>query len=55
MTIMPLELVFGLHPENFLGRLLQRILIVFTALMPGLFGYQLFSPRKKNGRRSTVE
>jgi 2-polyprenyl-3-methyl-5-hydroxy-6-metoxy-1,4-benzoquinol methylase len=47
MTIIPMELVLGLHPQSFLGRLLQRILIVFTALMPGLFGYQSFLTAQK--------
>jgi 2-polyprenyl-3-methyl-5-hydroxy-6-metoxy-1,4-benzoquinol methylase len=42
MTIMPLELVQGLRPDGLLMRIMQRILIVCTALMPGLFGYQSF-------------
>lgn len=42
MTIMPLELVLGLRPEHPVMRLIQRLLILSTALMPGLFGYQIF-------------
>ena len=42
MTIMPLELALGLHPDGLLMRIIQRILIVCTALLPGLFGYQTF-------------
>ena len=42
MTIMPLELVLGIRPENFLMRVIQRLLIFFTALAPGLLGYQTF-------------
>jgi 2-polyprenyl-3-methyl-5-hydroxy-6-metoxy-1,4-benzoquinol methylase len=42
MTIMPLELVLGLRPDHWLMRIIQKLLILFTALMPGLFGYQTF-------------
>jgi len=42
MTIMPLELVLGLRPDHFLMRIIQKLLILATALMPGLFGYQTF-------------
>jgi 2-polyprenyl-3-methyl-5-hydroxy-6-metoxy-1,4-benzoquinol methylase len=47
MTIMPLELVLGWRPEHFLMRLVQRFLILCTALMPGLFGYQIFLTAQK--------
>lgn len=47
MTIMPLELVLGLHPEEFLMRMVQRVLIFCTALLPGLFGYQIFLTAQK--------
>jgi len=40
MTVMPIELVFGLSAENPLMRVLNRVLAFLTALMPGLFGYQ---------------
>ena len=42
MTIMPLELVLGLHPEHFLMRIIQRLAILCTAIAPGLLGYQSF-------------
>ncbi len=47
MTIMPLELVLGVRPDHFVMRLIQRILILCTALMPGLFGYQIFLTAQK--------
>jgi 2-polyprenyl-3-methyl-5-hydroxy-6-metoxy-1,4-benzoquinol methylase len=50
MTIMPLELVLGLRPESRLMRLIQRFLIICTALMPGLFGYQIFLTAQKEQR-----
>jgi 2-polyprenyl-3-methyl-5-hydroxy-6-metoxy-1,4-benzoquinol methylase len=53
MTIMPLELVLGLRPDHPVMRVIQRILIVCTALMPGLFGYQTFLSAQKE--RSTPQ
>jgi 2-polyprenyl-3-methyl-5-hydroxy-6-metoxy-1,4-benzoquinol methylase len=50
MTIMPLELVLGLRPEHFLMRIVQAFLIICTALMPGLFGYQIFLTAQKERR-----
>jgi len=47
MTIMPLELVLGLRPESFVMRMVQRFLILCTALLPGLFGYQTFLSAQK--------
>jgi 2-polyprenyl-3-methyl-5-hydroxy-6-metoxy-1,4-benzoquinol methylase len=47
MTIMPLELVLGLRPDHFLMRIIRRLLILCTALMPGLFGYQTFLIARK--------
>jgi len=41
LTVMPLELIFGLSPENFLMKLINRTLAILTKLMPGLFGYQI--------------
>jgi hypothetical protein len=47
-TVIPLELVFGLPPENLLMKLLNRTLAAITWLMPGLFGYQvMFLARSK--------
>lgn len=40
MTIIPLEVVLG--SPRFLVQLLHFVLILLTALMPGLFGYQTF-------------
>ena len=52
MTVMPVELVFGLPAENPLMKLLNRVLAFLTALMPGLLGYQcVFIARSK---RKTV-
>ena len=42
MTIMPLELALGLRPDGLVMKIIQRVLILCTALMPGLFGYQTF-------------
>jgi 2-polyprenyl-3-methyl-5-hydroxy-6-metoxy-1,4-benzoquinol methylase len=39
-TVMPIELVLGLSPGNPLMRILNAILLLFTRLFPGLFGYQ---------------
>jgi len=39
-TVMPLELVLGLDPDNLLMRCINAVLGVFTALFPGLLGYQ---------------
>ena len=49
MTVMPIELVIGLSPQNPLMRLLNSVLAFFTTLMPGLLGYQcIFVARAKN-------
>ncbi len=47
MTIMPLELALGMRPDSFFMRILQRFLILCTAIMPGLFGYQIFLTAQK--------
>jgi 2-polyprenyl-3-methyl-5-hydroxy-6-metoxy-1,4-benzoquinol methylase len=41
VTVMPLELVFGLSPDNFLMRMINRALGPITRLLPGLLGYQI--------------
>ncbi len=47
LTVIPLELILSLSPDNFLLRVLNRILAFATWMMPGLFGYQImFSARK---------
>jgi 2-polyprenyl-3-methyl-5-hydroxy-6-metoxy-1,4-benzoquinol methylase len=39
-TVMPLEFVLDLPRENVLMRAMYRVLAFFTALLPGLLGYQ---------------
>jgi glycosyltransferase involved in cell wall biosynthesis len=41
LTVMPLELVFGMDPENPLMRLLNRSLVLITRVLPSLLGYQI--------------
>jgi len=41
ITVMPLEIVLGLSPENWLMRVITGSLLVLTRLLPGLFGYQI--------------
>ena len=41
MTAMPLELVFGISPDRFLMRLVNRAMALAARLLPGLFGYQI--------------
>ena len=41
MTVMPMELILGLSPANFLMRAINGFLAVLTALFPGLLGYQI--------------
>jgi 2-polyprenyl-3-methyl-5-hydroxy-6-metoxy-1,4-benzoquinol methylase len=49
LTVMPLELVFGWSPDSLLGKTVNRVLAGLTALMPGLFGYQvMFVARPKS-------
>jgi len=40
VTVMPLELILGLSPSNPLMRAMTTILAGFTAIFPGLLGYQ---------------
>lgn len=40
-TVMPVELVLGLSPASLLMRVISLLLRAATALMPGLFGYQI--------------
>lgn len=47
MTIMPVELVFGLDAQNPLMRLINVTLRGFTRLLPGLLGYQVILVAKK--------
>jgi glycosyltransferase involved in cell wall biosynthesis len=41
MTVIPIELAFGLSPSNPFMVFCNRILGVVTKLLPGLFGYQI--------------
>jgi 2-polyprenyl-3-methyl-5-hydroxy-6-metoxy-1,4-benzoquinol methylase len=48
LTVMPVELAFGWSPDSLLGKTINRMLAGVTALMPGLFGYQvMFVARTK--------
>jgi 2-polyprenyl-3-methyl-5-hydroxy-6-metoxy-1,4-benzoquinol methylase len=48
LTVMPLELVIGLAPENKLMRAITETLALFTAIFPGLLGYQvMFLARRR--------
>lgn len=40
-TVMPVELVLGLHPASAAMKSISVLLWAVTALMPGLFGYQM--------------
>jgi len=49
LTVMPLELAFGWSPDSLLGKTVTRLVAGLTALMPGLFGYQvMFVARPKS-------
>jgi len=51
MSVMPLELAFGLPANNPLMVVINRILAVLTQLMPGLLGYQcIFVARRRNSQ-----
>jgi 2-polyprenyl-3-methyl-5-hydroxy-6-metoxy-1,4-benzoquinol methylase len=41
LTLIPVELAFGMPHTNWLMLLLNRMLAVLTAVFPGLFGYQI--------------
>ena len=41
LTVMPVELILGLSPTNFLMRAINGFLAALTAWLPGLFGYQI--------------
>ncbi|HJZ97149.1 MAG TPA: glycosyltransferase [Candidatus Solibacter sp.] len=41
VTVIPLELILGLAPNNPILRLMNSVLAVFTAMFPGMLGYQL--------------
>jgi 2-polyprenyl-3-methyl-5-hydroxy-6-metoxy-1,4-benzoquinol methylase len=49
MTVIPLELILGLAPQNPVMRFLTRFLAFWTSLLPGLLGYQaVFVARRKS-------
>jgi hypothetical protein len=39
-TVIPVELILGLKPENAVARFAASLLAVATAILPGLLGYQ---------------
>ncbi len=47
-TVMPIELVLNLSPENLLLRFCNRLLALFTKLLPGLLGYQIVLVARKS-------
>jgi hypothetical protein len=52
-TVIPLERVVNLSPDNLVMRALNAILAGVTRLAPGLFGYQImFVARRGNPGRS---
>ncbi len=40
-TVIPIELILGLSPENVILKILNRLLAFATSWMPGLLGYQV--------------
>lgn len=40
-TVMPIELVLNLSPHNLVLRFCNRLLALFTRMLPGLLGYQI--------------
>ena len=42
MTVIPLEVIFGLAPTNPIMRVMHAAVILLTRMLPGLFGYQSF-------------
>ena len=53
-TVMPLELVLGLSPNNWLMKSINLTLAVLTRILPGLLGYQtVFLARKAPGGTSS--
>jgi 2-polyprenyl-3-methyl-5-hydroxy-6-metoxy-1,4-benzoquinol methylase len=49
MTVIPLELVLGLRADNPLMRLITTTLAIFTAVFPGLLGYQIMYLARPRG------
>ncbi len=47
-TVMPIELVLNLSPENFLLKFSNRLLGLITRVLPGLFGYQVVLMARKS-------
>ena len=49
LTVMPVELALGWSTDGLLGKTVNRLLAALTALLPGLFGYQvMFVARAKS-------
>ena len=49
-TVMPVELALGTDADNPLMRLINRVLRLFTALLPGLLGYQIIMVARPQAR-----
>lgn len=55
-TVMPVELVLGLHPDGWTMRTIGRTLAVLTSVFPRLLGYQLlYSVRSTVPRKAPAE
>jgi glycosyltransferase involved in cell wall biosynthesis len=50
MTAMPIELVFGLDPDNPVMRLVNLLARMAARMLPGLFGYQVVLTGRPAGR-----
>jgi 2-polyprenyl-3-methyl-5-hydroxy-6-metoxy-1,4-benzoquinol methylase len=53
-TVIPLELVLGWSPDNWLMKALNRVLAFTTWMLPGLFGYQLMYVARSAQRDNSV-
>ncbi len=54
-TIIPVELVLGLAPNNPLAKMLGYVLRLFTRLMPNLLGYQLIFVARSQQNKLSAE
>jgi len=52
MTVIPVELAFGLRSEGVMSRMLHRVVGVLTRIMPSLFGYQIMLVAQSRGTES---
>lgn len=54
MTVMPIELVFGLPAKNPLMKSLNAIVAFLTSIMPGLLGYQCVIVTRRRSKKKPV-